>query len=112
MKAMVYSLVVRTLTWFLARLSDNPKLLEQNMDASMTTLELLWQTPAIHRYLDWREQMLREQTTEAVLNAQVPDAKFLGGRMKEIRELRDKLRAAHVYMERKRREMRLQQPAK
>lgn len=99
MKTRATILVVRFLTWFLARLSDNPVVFEQNLETSMKTLDTLFGTSAVHKYLDGREAYLKEMISNAVLTGAVPDAKFMGGRLCEVKEFKDKLRAAHVYMQ-------------
>lgn len=94
--------IVRFLTWFLARLSEEPKLFEQNLETSMKTLDRLWQTLAVHQYLDGREAYLRDSTVNAVLSGNVPDSKYFAGRLHEVQEFRAKLKAAHVYTAKKR----------
>lgn len=99
MENMLTLAVARSLTWLLARVSDDPKRVSAGLDVTMSTLNRLWQTQAVHEYLDGREQQLKDMTTEAVLRGQIPDSKFMAGRIAEIRALRDRLKAAHVYME-------------
>lgn len=97
MKMMIQLKVVKLLTWFLARLAPEPKKFAQNLETSMKTLEILWQTPAVHVYLDGREQYLKETIVEAFLNNNTPKADKMTGALHEIQTFRSKLKAAHSH---------------
>jgi len=56
---------------------------------------VLWQNPSIQIYLNKRERYLLENSAESLAQGQIPDSKFLAGRLVEIRELRDYIKIAH-----------------
>jgi hypothetical protein len=95
---MIYSYIVKMFTWFLGLYAEDRKEMHQSLDATMYSLNMLYQTPAVHRYLDEREARLKDMMTAVLLSGKIPDTKFMAGRISEIREMRDKLKAAHVYV--------------
>lgn len=99
MKQAVHWKIVKLLTWVLARNAPNPQVFEQQLETSMKTLDRLYQTSAVHKYLDEREAYLIQSTADAVVQeGRIPDPKYLAGRLRELRDFRDKLKAAHAYM--------------
>lgn len=106
MKIVLNLLVVRCLTWFLARLAPEPKLYAQQLETSMRALNALYGTIAVHTYLDGREAYLKQMLVDGVLEHRVVQADKTAGALYEIRMFRDKLKAAHVYCEKLKKEMR------
>lgn len=96
--------VVRLLTWFLARLSPEPKLFDQNLETNMKALNALYGTMSVHSYLNGRDAYLREMLVEAVLSHKDVQADKTAGALYELKLFRDKMKAAHVYCERLKRE--------
>lgn len=92
--------LVRCLTWFLARLAPEPTVFAQQLETSMRALNALYGTTAVHMYLDGREAYLKEMIVQAVIEHKDVQADKAAGALHEIRNFKDKLKAAHAYCER------------
>ncbi len=65
----------------------------------MTALNALYGTSGVQKYLDNQETYLRNEIIKAFLDAKQPRAEFVAGRLHEVQLFRDKLKAAHVYVQ-------------
>lgn len=72
----------------------------------MGVLAQMYELPAVHLYLDKQEQYLKDLITEDVVSGRMPEsayyARFMAGRLHEVRTFRDKLASAFAYHKKKR----------
>ena len=113
---MVYNKLVQFLVWSLAKLIEKPKGFEQTVEQEMGSLAQMYEMPAVQRYLDKQEVYLKDLIAEDVVSGRMPEtayyARFMAGRLHEIRLFRSKLSAAFAYSKRKRDEKALAQAKK
>ena len=99
---------MEVVVWWLSRLIEKPKKHQQSIEQEMGVLAQLYELPAIQRYFDKQEQYLIITIAEDVLGGRMPEsayyARFMAGRLHEIRLFRDKLATAFAYSKRKREE--------
>lgn len=99
MKFMVQLQLAKLCNWLLARLAPNPIVYEQTLETTMTTLNALYGTSAVHKYLDSQETFLKSEIVKSFLDARQARAEFVAGRLYEVQLFRDKLKAAHMYVQ-------------
>lgn len=104
---------VKLLVWYLARLVDKPTSYPQTIEQEMGALAQMYELPAVQRYLDKQEAYLKDMIAEDVVTGRMPEsayyARFMAGRLHEIRLFRDKLASAFAFHQRRKKERTLAQ---
>ena len=95
-------MLAKFLTWLLARLSPDPERFSLTQETTMTMLNTLHNTPAVHNYLDAQETYLKAEIVVAALDGKQFRKEFVAGRLHEVQAFRQKLRAAHGHIINKR----------
>lgn len=100
--------LIRILVSCLSRLIDRPVSYQQTIEQEMGVLAQMHELPAVQRYLTNQETYLKDLISEDVVTGRMPEsayyARFMAGRLHEVRTFKDKLAAAWAYTQRKKHE--------